>query len=145
MELWRLYRELHGPGLDGIGGLHAGGRWHEIGSRVVYFGAGAAIVVLEKLAHIDPAILPADLVLARFEGDLSVADVSDAEVGDVWNLTQTRHRGEAFLKAQTSCVLRVPSAVVPEEHNLVFNPLHPQANSLQLVYSRNFSFDGRLL
>jgi RES domain-containing protein len=145
MQLWRLYRELHGPGLDGIGGLYAGGRWHELGSRVVYFGAGAAIVVLEKLAHIDPAILPSDLILARFEGDLSVADVSDAEVGDVWHLAQTRHLGETFLKAQSSCVLRVPSAVVPEEQNLVFNPLHPQANSLQLVYSRPFSFDGRLV
>jgi RES domain-containing protein len=145
MQLWRLYREVHGPGLDGVGGLHAGGRWHEMGSRVVYLGAGAAIVVLEKLAHIDPAILPADLILARFEGDLSVADVTDAELGDVWNLTQTRQRGEAFLKGQSSCILRVPSAVVPEEHNLVFNPLHPEANALQLVYSRRFSFDGRLL
>jgi len=145
MQLWRLYREAHGPGLDGIGGLHAAGRWHEIGSRVVYFGAGAAIVVLEKLAHLDPAILPADLILARFEADLSIEDVSDAEVGDVWDLAQTRQRGEAFLKAQTSCVLRVPSAVVPEEHNLVFNPLHPEASSVQLVYSRRFSFDGRLL
>jgi RES domain-containing protein len=145
MQLWRLYREVHGPGLDGIGGLHAGGRWHEIGSRVVYFGAGAAIVVLEKLAHIDPAVLPADLILARFEADLSIEEVNDADLSDVWDLTETRERGEAFLKSQTSCVLRVPSAVVPEEHNLVFNPLHPQASSLQLVSSRNFSFDGRLL
>ena len=83
--------------------------------------------------------------LARFEGDLSVADVTDAELGDVWDITQTRQRGESFLKGQSSCILRVPSAVVPEEHTRVFNPLHPQASALQLVYSRRFSFDGRLL
>ncbi len=31
MDLWRLHRAAHGPGLDGIGGLHAPGRWHALG------------------------------------------------------------------------------------------------------------------
>ena len=59
--LWRLYRTPHGPGLDGIGGIFAGGRWHTLGERVVYFGGSAAIVVLERLAHTDPDLVPDDL------------------------------------------------------------------------------------
>jgi len=142
MELWRLYRDAHGPGLDGTGGFYAAGRWHELGTRVVYFGASPAIVVLERLAHTDPFLLPDDLVLARYEGDISVEEVMTGEADD---LTQTRARGEAFLKAKTACVLRVRSVVVPEAYNFVFNPLHPDAGKIRLVYSREFTFDGRLL
>jgi len=61
------------------------------------------------------------------------------------DLTQTRARGEQFLKAKDACVLRVPSIVLPEEHNLVFNPLHPDASKLQPVHHRSLTFDGRLL
>jgi RES domain-containing protein len=143
MELWRLYRELHGPGLDGGGGLHAAGRWHELGRPVVYFGASAATVVLEKLAHIDPAVLPNDLILARFAGEISVEELTNFD--GLRDLAQSRSRGETFLKAKTACVLRVQSIVVPEEYNLVFNPLHPDASKIQMMSFRPFSFDGRLL
>ncbi len=50
----------HGPGLDGIGGTFADGRWHSRGDLVVYFGGSAAITVLERLAHTDPDLLPDD-------------------------------------------------------------------------------------
>jgi RES domain-containing protein len=143
MLLWRLYRQAHGPGLDGAGGLHAAGRWHERGSPVVYFGASAAIVVLEKLAHVNPDALPTDLILTRFEGDISLEELTDFY--GLNDLTQTRTRGEQFLKGKVACVLRVPSIVLPEEHNLVFNPLHPDASKLQPVDHRSFTFDGRLL
>lgn len=145
MKLWRLYRRAHGPGLDGIGGLYAAGRWHELGSRVVYFGASPGIVILEKLAHVDPAVLPDDLILSRFEGDVSVEEVLQSEVDDLHDIKQTRARGEAFLKAKTSCILRVPSILVPEEYNLLLNPLHPDAPKIQAVDHRDFTFDGRLL
>jgi RES domain-containing protein len=142
MQLWRLYRRAHGPGLDGVGGLHTAGRWHELGTPVVYFGASPALVVLEKFAHIDPAMLPSDLVLARFEGDMSAETWID--FGNLSDLKLTRGRGDAFLKNKAACVLRVPSVVVPEEMNLVFNPLHPDAGKIRLVSDRPFTFDGRL-
>jgi len=143
MKLWRLYRAAHGPGLDGAGGLHAAGRWHPIGRRVVYFGASAAIVVLEKLAHIDPEVLPGDLVLGCFEGDASTEDL--AERFDIEDVAATRAHGEDFLTSQRACVLRVPSVVLPEEFNLVLNPQHAEANRIRVVSRRSFSFDGRLL
>jgi RES domain-containing protein len=145
MILWRLYRQAHGPGLDGAGGLYTAGRWHALGTPVVYFGASAAIVVLEKLAHVNPDELPADLILTRFEGDLSKEEVRQHELDDLHDLAQTRARGERFLEARSACVLLVPSVLVPEEYNLVFNPLHPDASRLKAVEHRSFTFDARLL
>ncbi len=143
MQLWRLYRQSHGPGLDGAGGLHTAGRWHELGTPVVYFGASPAIVVLEKLAHIDPDVLPSDLMLGCFEGELTVEELKDFH--DLHDIAKTQQRGEAFFRARTACVLRVPSVVLPEERNFVFNPLHPEAPNAQLTSARPFSFDDRLL
>ncbi|MBV6415755.1 MAG: hypothetical protein CMLOHMNK_00271 [Steroidobacteraceae bacterium] len=148
MTLWRLYRKAHGPGLDGLGGHHAGGRWHSVGRAVVYFGAGPAIVVLERLAHLDPAQLPTDLVLGRFEIDTIVRDAW--ETGSIpahWTGRRdlTRALGDAWLKARRSCLLRVPSAVVPEEQNLIFNPQHQDAHRMRLVRARPFEFDVRLI
>jgi len=142
MRLWRLYRRAHGPALDGAGGRYTDGRWHRQGMPVVYFGANAAIVVLEKLAHLNPEAMPADLILARFEGELSVEDVQSA---DADNLENTRDLGERWHTKRSSCVLRVPSVIVPEECNLVLNPLHPEAIHMSLIRERPFRFDGRLL
>jgi len=143
LTLWRLYRRAHGNGLDGIGGLYAEGRWHRRGSPIVYFGSNAAIVVLERLAHLDPEVLPDDLILGQFAANVSVE--RSAATVDIQDLAQAQATGEAFLKSGAACVLIVPSIIVPEETSVVLNPLHHQAKSLELVAEREFRFDSRLL
>jgi RES domain-containing protein len=141
--LWRLYRRAHGSGLDGIGGLYAQGRWHKLGSRVVYLGSTASLVVLERLAHLDPRMLPDDLVLGKFAADLNVEHIDDAI--DIHDLTQTQATGLNFMRSGQAAVLAVPSILVPEELNFVLNPAHPAAATLDLLSERDFSFDSRLL
>jgi len=143
MDLWRLYRAGHGPGLDGTGGLYAAGRWHRLGRRVVYFGASPAIVVLEKLAHVDPGALPDDLLLGRFKGEPSVESI--AEPLALRDLDACRLRGERFLEARRACALRVSSVVLPEETNYMVNAEHPDAARILLVSERPFVFDERLV
>lgn len=149
-SLWRLYRARHGPGLDGLGGLFADGRWHALGERVVYFGASAAIVVLERLAHADPGLLPADLRLARFEFSEPVLETRVADLAALpANWTQdenaTRRIGGRWRRQGSSCLLAAPSAILPEESNFVLNPEHPDATQLRLVSERLFTFDPRLI
>jgi RES domain-containing protein len=145
MNLWRLYREAHGPGLDGRGGLFAAGRWHEIGAPVVYFGATAAIAVLEKLAHVDSAFLPDDLLLTCYTTDIPVEKLQPLSAARLRSIKHTRQLGAEFLRRGAASVLRVPSVVLPEEDNLMLNPLHPDAALLRLKSKRSFRFDQRLL
>ena len=147
--LWRLYRAKYGAGLDGIGGTFADGRWHSRGDRVVYFGASAAIAVLERLAHTDADLLPADLRLGRFEYPEAVSVLNVEEFSALppdWVRDEAATRGIArqWWRARSSCLLAVPSALLPEESNMVLNPQHPEAGSLQLVGERPFGFDPRL-
>jgi len=148
--MWRVYRAKHGPGLDGVGGMFSDGRWHSRGARVVYFGASAAIVVLERLAHTDPPLLPDDLRLGRFDftGTVEVAKVEEIlTLPPHWVQEEvaTRRAGDRWRSELSSCLLTVPSAILPEEANFVFNPLHSEAKHLRLVSERPFQFDARLI
>jgi RES domain-containing protein len=146
LRLWRLYPGRYGPGLDGIGGTFADGRWHRRGDRVVYFGLTAAITVLERLAHTDPDLLPSDLVLGSFLFDSDLG-VEVAEVPDGWTRDEwiTQRIGSDWVRSAKTCLLRVPSVIVPEESNAMLNASHADARALKLVSERPFSFDPRLL
>jgi RES domain-containing protein len=145
--LWRLYRAQYGPGLDGAGATLADGRWHTRGQRVVYFGASAAIVVLERLAHIDPDLLPADLQLAEFNLPDLANQIKVGKLPANWTQdeTITRRMGDHWRQDRASCLLVVPSAILPEESNFVLNPDHPSAQSLRMIRRRPFAFDPRLI
>lgn len=148
--LWRLYRAEYGPGLDGIGGTFADGRWHTRGARVVYFGASAAIVVVERLAHTDPDLLPDDLRLACFESPQIISAVKADEVSSLpenWIQDEdaTRRIGGEWLRRRSSPLLLIPSAILPEESNYLLNAQHPEAGRLHVISERPFSFDARLI
>ncbi len=149
-RLWRLYRAEYGPGLDGIGGTFADGRWHALGERVVYFGATAAIVVLERLAHTDPDLLPKDLRLGRFEFPDAISSINVEEIAALpenWlrDENSTRRIGSHWCREGVFPLLIVPSVILPEESNYILNAEHPQAKSLQLLRERPFTFDPRLI
>ena len=43
-----------------------------------------------------------------------------------------------------SAVLRVPSVIVPEEYNVLINPLHPDSKAITAVKTRKWLYDPRL-
>jgi RES domain-containing protein len=53
--------------------------------------------------------------------------------------------GDAWLTALASALLVVPSIVVPEESNILINPLHPDASGLTAAKLRKWRYDERLL
>ena len=52
--------------------------------------------------------------------------------------------GEKWIKAGTSLGLRVPSAVIPDEFNVILNPTLPELVKVQVVDIKDFQFDQRL-
>jgi RES domain-containing protein len=117
---------------------------------VVYFGASAAIVALERLAHTDPDLLPSDLRLGLFDlPDYEESRTLErlATPPDGWERDESwsRRTGDQWLARGSSCLLALPSVILPEETNYLFNPAHPAAASLRLIAERPFSFDSRLL
>jgi RES domain-containing protein len=149
--VWRIHRAAFGVGLDGAGGRAGSGRWNMKGAPIVYTAGAASLAILERLVNTDPDLLPSDLRLTRIEvpDTVPVEDLSGrAKLPARWrtlaNLVLTRRIGMQWLAANDSAVLRVPSAIVPEESNFLLNPAHLAYPLIRARNSRPFRFDVRL-
>ena len=56
----------------------------------------------------------------------------------------TREIGTAWLRGNSSLLLKVPSAIVPATFNLLFNPTHPEARNFRIAEVITYPFDTRL-
>jgi RES domain-containing protein len=56
----------------------------------------------------------------------------------------TQFLGERWLRLTGSSVVRVPSAIIPEENNYVINPEHADFRRIEFLASVPFRFDSRL-
>ena len=144
MILWRIsrYRDLRGSG-----GLKAAGRWHYAGQPVVYLSESPAAALLEVCVHTCANDVPPDFVLLKIEGPDVEPDVfGPADLPSDWmvRLEATRDLGTAWLRKQERVLLQVPSAIVPETVNFVFNPLHVDAVKFRIAEAFPYSFDVRL-
>lgn len=149
MRLWRIASRRYDP-LDGEGARLQGGRWNSPGRPVVYAASNVSLAVLETLVWVDPEDIPADLDLFEIE----VSGTAVAERIDLSNLPagwteagcpDCTTIGDEWLASNRSAMLIVPSAVVPEEKNVLLNPRHPDAQSARVIKRRPFTFDLRLL
>jgi hypothetical protein len=103
--------------------------------------------VLEVCVHTSANDVPPELTTLEIDGpDLDMPSVSIESLPDGWQiqLEATRDLGTAWLEKNESLLLRVPSAIVPETMNCLFNPLHRQASDLRIVEVIAYPFDARL-
>lgn len=149
MRVWRIARKCYAP-LDGEGARLMGGRWNSAGRPVVYTAQTAALAVLEVLVWTDPEDVPDDLRLYEIElpADASIARLDPGSLPATWTepgSPECMSLGDPWLATADSLALEVPSAVLPEERNLLINPRHPDAARVRIADSRPFAFDLRLL
>ena len=57
---------------------------------------------------------------------------------------EVRAIGDAWMVRGSSAVLRVPSVLVPQEHNFLLNTRHEDFRKLRIGGPRPFRFDPRL-
>ena len=139
MMAWRLCRAPFAD-LTGEGARRYGGRWNRPGKPVIYAASSAALAVLEVRVRLDlpPELLPDDYVLLTI-------DLRDLPIEEVIHMpTDPAAFGDEWLRERRSAVLQVPSVIVPESANLLFNPAHPDAAGVGIIAQRRFLFDQRL-
>lgn len=139
MQAWRLCRTPFAD-LSGEGARLYGGRWNSPGRAMAYAADTAALAVLEVRVHLDlpPELVPDDYVLATI-------DLADLPVERLAALPDDPQAfGDEWLRQRRSPLLQVPSAIVPENTNLLLNPAHPLASRARVASTRAFAFDRRL-
>jgi len=148
--LWRLVRPAWAPGLDGEGARLAGGRWNSPGRAVVYCGSSLALCVLETFVHLPPAMRSVDalptLIAVRIAPPplAQVVRMEDLGAVDIEDIAACRAVGDAWVAQGAALALSVPSAVVPQERNIVLNPAHPAMAAVAIFSQETFRLDRRL-
>lgn len=150
MIVYRISNCNYAGDLTGTGARLYGGRWNSEGKSMLYTASSRALAVLEVLVHLNPLIVPDNFCLVEIEvPEDSIYTLNPNLLPANWRSvspqTALRNLGDAFLKQQTSLLMKVPSSIVPAEYNYLLNPLHPDAVKARVVNRESFSFDERLI
>lgn len=151
MIVYRLQKEKFGTALSGAGAAQYGGRWNPVGVELVYTSSGKALALAELLAHLPAGLMPpAYLMLEIFIPDSTSMKVRQkTDLSPDWNvfppLIPTQRIGDEFTRENKYCLLKVPSAVVDGDFNLLINPMHPEFAAIRVIAAVPFPFDRRLL
>lgn len=150
-RVWRLSKTRFAPGLDGEGARLAGGRWNGPGQALVYCSANLSLAVLETLVHMAPAMRRPGVFPELAKVALDIPDDIEAEQwrghaapGDFPDERETRAFGDRWLAEGRTAALSVPSAIIPEESNVLLNPRHPDFARVSVAFQAPFRFDDRL-
>jgi len=149
MILYRITNSKYADDLSGNGARLYGGRWNSEGRPMLYLASSRSLAVLESLAHIVATNIPDDLVMLTIEAPVDFLAVPENILPDNWNEYPEQHIlkqiGNSFLQRNEHLLLKVPSALVPEEFNYLMNPLHSKASKVKIINKSPFRFDERLV
>jgi RES domain-containing protein len=148
--VWRLTSPAFARKLDGEGNRRHGARWNSPGRGVVYASVNLSLGVLETLVHLPPelrTVLPpmsaVGINLPDQPMEIVAREEMDSHANDLsrW----CRARGDAWLIGRRTLMLSAPSIIVPQEQNIMLNPIHPDMALVSFVSVEGFKFDERLI
>lgn len=149
-RVYRILRRAYARNpLDGEGAFRYGGRWSSPGTWLAYTSEHLSLAMVEYFMHLDPVDPPADLgvVTAEIPDSVSRNTIQSRQLPANWRQTPAPPSlaafGDAFARELRAAVLVAPSAVSPEEHNLLVNPLHPEFNRIRVLKPKPFRYDPR--
>ncbi len=150
MLVYRIAKQKYIKDLTGIGAKTVGGRWNPKGVALLYTSTSAALSALEVLAHLPAAYFPDNMSLASLEIPSNlVTEININQLPENWKKTPPPIEIQSFvmqwINDEKYVGIKVPSIIIPNEQNLLINPLHPKFNKVKLINIEPFSFDARLI
>ncbi|ADB38048.1 RES family NAD+ phosphorylase [Spirosoma linguale] len=147
MLVYRITKAIYADRLVASGGA---ARWNSRGQFVIYTAGTRALACLENVVHrSSEGLMDSFRVMVINLPDGLFVDTVDTERlpanwSDYWQYSVCQQIGGEWLENRRSAVLRVPSAIIPDEWNYLLNPAHPDFSGISLVRTEPFSFDPRL-
>ncbi len=146
MILYRFANEKYCGDISGEGARLHGGRWNSPGFPVLYASNLISLSLLELFIHsVTYAELKSNKLVCIETPDRSIQEINPATLKKDWHtdIDYSRFIGNEFIKSSSSLLLKVPSAIIPEEHNILVNPRHKDFLKVKVHEIRDFSFDAR--
>lgn len=151
MQFFRIARTQFVRDISGAGSRLYGGRWNRRGTALLYTSESRALAALEYLVHLPMALAPTGLSILRIDvpDDVKAKTVQTASLPRNWRAYPPPEAlaalGTKWALSNDSLLLRVPSAVVEQECNVLINPSHPEFRRIRPQRAQPFVLDQRLL
>ncbi|MDP1726794.1 MAG: RES family NAD+ phosphorylase [Bacteroidota bacterium] len=150
MKLYRIALKKYISDLSGTGAYLYGGRWNSPGIYVLYASSSASLAVLEFICNSNNLIAACKMGMAQIDlpAFIKLKTISLNELPPYWNNYPTpmelKSIGDNWAKENKTLALKVPSAVINIEYNILINPAHPDFQFIELSLIDDFIFDKRL-
>ena len=138
----KVSSSLFAPGIEG--------RWNSAGRKVIYASESVSLAFLESMIRRKGAGFNDDFRTLIIEVPDSTKttnmDVSDLPID--WRSFQDYSRcqliGDSWYQENKTLLLKVPSAVLPDEHNYVINTQHREFDQVKLLKTIELVPDERI-
>lgn len=148
MIVYRISNAAFSDDLSGTGAKLYGARWNSKGVAALYTSQSISLAMLEMLVNTNfkDYSIELDLMYINFQDSLPITVIDPKNLKKNWkdDFEYTRYIGDEFFNQKKSVILKIPSAVIQEEHNFLINPLHEDFKKVKLVKTKSFWPDERL-
>jgi RES domain-containing protein len=150
MHLFRICKTKFAHDLTGEGAKLYGGRWNQRMTACVYASSSRALAILEYSVHVQAEDIPRALsiITIAIPDHIAVLTPTIGELPGNWKdvpaSAEAKKWGTDLLQSCTHAVIKVPSAIIPQEYNFILNPLHPDSTFFSIDVVEDFAYDLRI-
>ena len=149
MLVYRIGRTKYANDLTGEGARLYGGRWNHKLVPCIYTSESRALALLEYTANVNIEDIPRALSITIFEiPEHSTIEIPLSQLPGNWSLFPTppsaQEFGSCLLNDSQYLIIRISSAIVPDEFNYLINPKHKLIGNIQILEVKDFVYDVRL-
>jgi RES domain-containing protein len=125
-------------------------RWNSKDVKVIYTAGSRALACLENVVHRSLLGLKENFktILIQIPDNLKIEEIKISDLDPAWrkysHYPNTQKIGDEWNRKARTAVLKVPSAIIPEEYNYILNPGHKDFKRIKLLGNEPFDFDERI-
>jgi len=149
MEVFRISAEKYATQLTSSGSAN---RWNKRKQFVIYTGSSRSLSSLELVVHrasIQPTIAYKVMIIYIPDDEALYQQIARKDLPQNWRSISAypylQEIGSTWYEEKQSLILKIPSAIIPQEYNYIINTTHPDFNTtIQLIDVEDYFWDSRL-
>lgn len=149
MEVFKICREKYSNSLNASG---VPNRWNKKDEFVIYTGSSRSLSTLEMVAHRSYINISSQykLLIILITDESLIKELNINDLPENWKsieaYVELQEIGSKWYHSNESLVLKVPSAIIPQEYNYIINTKHLLFKTHIILQDiDDFVWDNRLL
>lgn len=150
ISIYRIAKTSFIADKTGKGAFLHGGRWNPKGYQALYASESRALALQEFLVNTPTTLLPSKLSIREIKipYSMKISSLEMKNLGKKWRRQKSKtceDIGKKWFDENETAVLKVPSAIIPEEFNYILNTRHPDFKNIKFCKSQVFIIDERII